>query len=110
MAFHPYPTDPNIVDVVVLVQDALRDRIVDPKETFHATWHLIGYAGGQWDVHNPPVGAEAPAPLTKAEAADKLEQLKGVGVGADPVAFPWAVLLPVLFTLAQEVLKRWLQK
>lgn len=113
MAFHPYPTDPAFGDCVVLIQEGLRDRMVNPKETFHAAWHLIGYAGGQWDVHNPPVGAVADAPaMTKAEAADALEQFKGVGAVGDSAAtaFPWQVLVPMLLNLAAEALKKWLNK
>lgn len=109
MAFHPYPTDAGLADVVVLVQDALRDRMIDPKETSHAVWHLVGFGLSHWDVHHPTVATTPP--MSKAEVADKLEVLKGVhspgGVGADPTGFPWSVVLPILFQLALEVFKKW---
>lgn len=108
MAFHPYPTDPAFGDCVVLIQEGLRDRMVNPKETFHACWHLAGYFGGQWDVHNPPVGAADAPEMTRAEAADALDPFKNGPYSS--AAIPWQVIVPLILTLASEALKKWLNK
>lgn len=104
---HPYPTDLT-PSVLMTVANALRGNLPDAQEAFHASWHIVGYFGGKWDVHPPLIGDAANVKqLTDAEAAAWLERAAIVqGSYGDDGSIPWALIIPLVMALIERLLPR----
>lgn len=93
---YPYPVEVPTKECLDLVIKALRGQ-VDPKESAHAAWVLVGYALSQWDKHPPVVGDVL---MSHADVAHAL------GLAPSPEAIPWSIVLPILLDLLSRLIKR----
>jgi hypothetical protein len=101
----PYP-ELHLASLDV-VGRSLAGRELPQKSTFHAAWHLVGYAASFWDRHQFPVrGDDA---LTDEKASEMLLGLReAVESGQDgaPDWFDWRLVMPSLLRLMDRLLVR----